>query len=313
VRRTTSIESRWPDGFGQDVEMTGTARDILTPADGGHPIVLATGAVTLTVSPMRKILAISTEPRHPREQELVGVRAGGASREALASVMGDVRGQPLFQLLDDFAGASLVAGWVWSQWNPEWLREMRARAPMAGQEGFKGPALNVCTGFAEGSSALDAFAGEAVGGQQRTEVLALENPDDPEGWHRMIVPAEPQFRRARRIDVWRDGDTIRIDAGFQDSGNTPDGPRAAIHEYRVHAVLDAATMIVRSLQALPLILPFAECPGATINASRMINQPVGEFRQRVIDQLAGPAGCTHLNDVLRALADVPELAAALPD
>ncbi|MDE2597436.1 MAG: DUF2889 domain-containing protein, partial [Sphingomonadales bacterium] len=27
----------------------------------------------------------------------------------------------------------------------------------------------------------------------------------------------------------------------------------------------------------------------------------------VLDQLRGPAGCTHLNDAMRALADVPRL------
>ena len=88
--------------------------------------------------------------------------------------------------------------------------------------------------------------------------------------------------------------------------------RTAIHEYRVYAEIDEADGTLLALQALPLILPFRECPGASMKAARMVGQNVGEFRQSVLDTLVGTIGCTHLNDVLRALADVPALAAMLP-
>jgi hypothetical protein len=312
VRRTTSIDSRWPEGWGQNSEMLGRGRDLLSPADGSPPVVIASGGFTITASLRREILAIWTDPRHPNDQALVGVRAGGASREALFDAMGDACGGPLFQLIDDFAGASLVAGWIWSHWDPDWGNRIRQQA-FSLAAGRKGPSVNICAGFAEGSSALDAENRPAITQQRRTDVPPLENPDDPAGWHEAIAPAGgPHMRRARRFDLWRDGESIRVDAGFQDSGNTPDGGRVAIHEYRVHAVIDAETMVVRSLQALPLILPFAECPAASINASRMVGHRIGDFRQRVIETLPGTQGCTHLNDVLRALADVPELARYLP-
>jgi hypothetical protein len=309
VRRTTSIESRWPNGSGREWELVGRARDVATPIDGGAPVELGRGGFTITASPRREIVAIRTEPRHPRDQELVGVRAGGASREAIGSVMDDIRHSPLFQLLDDFAGASLVAGWIWIHWDPDWQSTME-KMTLDAKSDFKGPRMNICTGFAEGSSALDASLGKV--GRTRTDVLPLENPADPAGWHAMEPPEGPVMRRARRIDLWREGASIVVDAGFQDSGNMPDGGRAAIHEYRIHAVIEAQTMVLQSLQAIPLILPFEECPGAAINALRMVGQRVDEFRQRVIETLPGTAGCTHLNDVLRALADVPELDSHLP-
>lgn len=312
VRRTTSIDSRWPEGWGQNSEMFGRARDLFSPADGSPPVAIASGAFTITASPRREILAISTNPPHPRDQRLVGVRAGGASREALSAALGDVRGTPLFQLVDDFAGASLVAPWIWSHWDPDWSNRIRQKGLSAGA-GQKGPSVNVCSGFAEGSSALDAGNRPTPGDRRRTDVPPLENPADPAGWHEAVaLPGGPQMRRARRFDLWRDGELIRVDAGFQDSGNTPEGGRVAIHEYRVHAVIDRETMVVRSLQALPLILPFPECPAASINASRMVGHRIGEFRQSIIETLPGTEGCTHLNDVLRALADVPELAGYLP-
>jgi hypothetical protein len=288
--------------------MVGRARDVATLAEGAAPVTLASGAFSITASPQREILSIATDPMHPRDQELVGVRAGAASRVALAKTMGDSLGAPIYQLIDDFAGASLVSGWIWAHWNPDWVRQMRE----GGAAARKGPRVNVCTGFAEGSSALDSFDAPATRTLDRNEVTLLVNPADPEGWHEMTGPAAgPYFCRARRIDVWEEGELLRVDAGFQDSGATPDGARVAVHEYRVFATLEPKTTVLRSLEVQALILPFAECPGAALKASKMVGQPVREFRQRVIDTLPHTDGCTHLNDVLRSLADVEQLATQL--
>jgi len=311
VRRTTTLETRWPDGLGGAIEMVGRARDAVTPADGGAPVVHASGALHITSSSQRQILSIATEPAHPRAQELVGVRAGGASREALGRAMGDVRGAPVYQMIDDFAGASLVCEWIWPQWRPELVRLKRA---IEGEERAR-RMLDVCTGWAEGSSAFAVFDAARPPDQNRTfdrtEVAPLQNPDDLQGWHEMSTFPGPSTRRARRIDLWADGDLLRVDAGFQDSGSTPDGARVAVHEYRVFAAFDADTTELRTLEVQPLILPFPECPGASLKAAKMLGQPVAEFRRRVIEDLSHTEGCTHLNDVLRSLADAPNLAALL--
>jgi hypothetical protein len=170
---------------------------------------------------------------------------------------------------------------------------------------------NVCTGFATGASSLDP-AGRPTD-QSRAEVVELENPDDALGWHPLAEQKGPQMRRARRIDIFRDGGLLQIDAGFQDSGTNPRGTRTAIHEYRVYAEVDSATMTLVSIQALPLILPFRECPGASVKVGRLVGRPLEGFREEVLTSLPGTLGCTHLNDVLRALADVPALAATLAE
>lgn len=307
VRRTTSIDSRWPDGYGLAWEMTGRARDLLTPADGSDPVGLAAGAFVITASPRREILAIGTTPDHPRAQELVGVRAGGASREALKAIMGDIAGTPLFQLLDDFAGASLVAGWIWSEWVADW-QTLARQSGLQKTSGRGGNMENICTGFATGASSLADEGRPAQDRQSRTEVGPLENPEDPFGWHPLTLQTQQEMRRARRIDLYRDGDLLHADVGFQDSGSNPRGGRTAIHEYRVHAEIDPATMTLVSIQALPLILPFRECPGASVKVGRLVGERVGDFRDQVLATLPGTLGCTHLNDVLRALSDVPALA-----
>ena len=291
--------------------MQGRGRDLLTPFNG-DPVELVTGEFRIRTSPMREILEISATPDHPRLSDMVGVRAGGASRHALAATLGDIRGTPTFQLLDDFAGASLVAGWIWSRWIDDWQAAMRSKGTQA-TAGNKGRMLNICTGFTAGASSLSEAGSVDHAHQSSTEVGPLLNPDDPVGWHIMTEQiGRPQARRARRIDVWRAEGVLKIDAGFQDSGPNPRGTRTAIHEYRVYAEIDEADETLLSLQVLPLILPFRECPGASMKAARMVGQNVADFRQAVLDTLVGTLGCTHLNDVLRAFADVPTLARLLP-
>jgi hypothetical protein len=311
IRRTSSIDSDWPDGFGQPWVMSGRARDLLTPFEGA-PAVLATGEFRIRTSTIREIMEIEVAPHHAQAQQMVGVRAGGASRHALADTLGDLRGTPLFQVLDDFAGASLVAGWIWSRWTPDWHDRMRA-ARTQSTAGNKGRMINICTGFTEGASSLAEDGSVDHADQSATEVGPLVNPDDSIGWHELPVQeGRPMARRARRIDIWRAEGVLKVDAGFQDSGPNPQGTGTAIHEYRVYAEIDESDGTLLTLQALPLILPFRECPGASMKAARMVGQKVGEFRHAVLDTLVGTIGCTHLNDVLRALADVPALAKMLP-
>ncbi|MDP3905969.1 DUF2889 domain-containing protein [Novosphingobium sp.] len=311
IRRTTSIDSDWPDGFGQPWDMVGRARDLLTPADGGEPRVLDSAEFRITASPIREILAIETTPAHPRVPELVGVRAGGASRQVLAGTLGELRGTPLFQLLDDYAGASLVAGWIWSQWRGDWASAPQ-RSAQQSTAGRKGRMDDICTGFTVGGSGFKPDGTPDNVNQSFTAVGPLENSDDPLGWHSMPFQEGPQKRRARRIDVWREDGLIKVDAGFQDSGSNPQGGRTAVHEYRVFAEIDCGTGQLLALQALPLILPYRECPGASVKATRMIGRNVAEFRDAVLETLPGTLGCTHLNDALRALADVPALIRLLP-
>ena len=120
------------------------------------------------------------------------------------------------------------------------------------------------------------------------------------------------MRRARRIDLWREGAMFRIDAAFQDSATSPDGGRVAVHEYLLSATADSRDLVVRTLQVDPRILPYGECLAATPNAELMLGVPLGDMRVRVLRTLSGTLGCTHLNDVLRSLADVPRLARLYP-
>jgi len=58
-------------------------------------------------------------------------------------------------------------------------------------------------------------------------------------------------------------------------------------------------------------LPWVECPTAATSAQRLIGVPADSLRATVRDTFVGPTTCTHLNDTLRSLEDVPALVGAL--
>jgi hypothetical protein len=119
------------------------------------------------------------------------------------------------------------------------------------------------------------------------------------------------MRRHRRIDVWREGDLLRIDAFFRDACWEPDGSQIALHEYTVDASVDAAALTLVSVAATPRVLPFPECQWAAPHAAVLAGMPVSGFRTSVQEALTELRACTHLNDMLRCLAEVPALARAL--
>ena len=201
------------------------------------------------------------------------------------------------------AGATLISAWAFAPWNAKGTASPeRVNARIRSMEG-------VCIGFRPGSSALELDGNSGIVANH-VAVLPLPHPDDPVGWHEMIERDRINFRRARRIDVWRDGDLLRIDSMFQDSAGAPGGGRVAIHQYRLTATADASTQTLLSIEATPGTLPFRECLAAPVNLPALLGTPLVELRSAVLNRLRKTAGCTHLNDMVRALAEVPMLAAS---
>jgi hypothetical protein len=120
------------------------------------------------------------------------------------------------------------------------------------------------------------------------------------------------MRRRRRIDVWGDDGGFAVECFFRDSHLDADGLETVIHEYTVHGAVDAATMRFTACDAEVGALPWMECPAAAASASRLVGTPVGDLRSRVRGTFVGTTTCTHLNDTLRSMADLPALVAAVP-
>jgi hypothetical protein len=308
VRRTSTVLMSWPDGIFEGLELSGRCRDLLTPEEG-EPVVLAQDGMLARTSLDRTIVSIEASPPVENLDGLVGARAGGALRSSLADVVPDLRnaGAPLYLLLDDIAGASLIAGFAWLRWRdhlPEFpgLRERTRTRSMVG----------ICSGFRPGASSLNSDGTLTTRPGFVMGVPPLADPDDPLGWHSLDDHPPMAMRRARRIDVWSEDGELRIDAMFRDSCWEPDGTEIAVHEYCVLASADPNGGTVTSVEAKPRVLPWVECPLAAGNVHKIVGVPLGDLRLEVLERIRSIDCCTHLNDALRSLAEVPVLASSLP-
>jgi Protein of unknown function (DUF2889) len=202
-----------------------------------------------------------------------------------------------YTLLDDVPVATLISGHALSA------------SGVLGEYTKSGylPVADQCAGFATGGLLMTSFeAGDPV------VVTGPEAPDldrdDPWAWHAMSPLPVHAMRRRRRIDVYDDRPgQVGIDAMFRDSYVRTDGVETIIHEYTLAAVVDVNTGVIIESRATPRVLPWQECPGAVASAERVTGMTLAELHFRVRQELCGTSTCTHLNDLLRSVADAAAL------
>ena len=132
----------------------------------------------------------------------------------------EVSGTPLHLLLDDVAGATLIAGFTFFKWADE-FPGMRDRLETSQHRDIRG----ICSGFSDGSSALRSD-GTLHGVSENTPVAPpLADAADPLSWHELDEPPRFAMRRARRIDVWQVDERMEFDAMFRDSSGHRPGAR----------------------------------------------------------------------------------------
>jgi len=308
ARRTTSIDMVWPDGLGAPLHLVGRARDLLTP-ESGEPVVLAEAEMRATIGDERRVGSIETVPERPGIQGLVGTQGGSYLRSAIDEVLPGEReaATPLYLLLDDIAGSSLIAGFVWTR-QPEVQEAMRRQRPT--EFGVRKGRV-ICSGLRPGGTAQLAISTGNDPGHGLRRAGALVTDDDEWAWHEFPERPVVAMRRHRRVDVSRDGGELVVDAFFRDSSWEPDGTEMALHEYTVAARVEVGTGTLTSVRANPHVLPFPECQWAPPHVDLLLGRPVDTFRTSVQTTLTEIQSCTHLNDMLRCLAEVNALASAL--
>ena len=109
-----------------------------------------------------------------------------------------------------------------------------------------------------------------------------------------------------------DADLV-VSAHFRDSFAEDDGTETMIHEYALRARFDPLGETVLAVGATALALPWSECASASASAATIRGARSRDLRDLVRRELVGTSTCTHLNDVLRALAPIPHLVRGLPD
>src|SRR5215207_1963175 len=310
ARRTSSLDMVWPDGIGTSLHLVGRARDLVTTR-AGDAVVVDEAAMHAVVDIERRITSIESTPAPPGIERLVGSQGGTYLRRAIDEALPGEReaATPLHLMLDDIAGTSLIAGFVWTRhMDAEEFAALRQQAPQGfGQRKGK----IICSGLRPGGSAQQAFAGEAESVHAIRTAGALVTDDDALAWHEFPERPVVSMRRHRRVDVTPVDGALEIDAFFRDSYWEPDGTEMALHEYNVAARVDATELTLVDVTATPRVLPFPECQWAPEHVVLLVGRPVQSFRADVQTTLTELQACTHLNDMLRCLTEVPALAAAI--
>jgi hypothetical protein len=305
IRRTTTIDSWWPEGPSGPLLVDARARDLI---GGPHPVVLDAAAFVLRIDGATRSI-VSMEPE--LDTSLKAIREapiGQGFRRTVASVFErggvDVGEHGVVHaLLDDLAVTTMISGYAHMRANPPTEDSPATRERFAGR-------VDLCAGYtAEGT------IGTWVAGLGHSPVPvgppapSLAAAPDDGGWHELPPAAPNSMRRTRRLDLrLREDGTVTIDAMFRDVYVAMDGAQDVLHEYGIDASYAATSNTITAIEATPHVLPWQECPAAAASAQFVVGVDVTSLRRRVLDELRGPSTCTHLNDELRFLADVGWLA-----
>jgi hypothetical protein len=242
-------------------------------------------------------------PHEPRASALVGAKATTGFRRLLAKALCNQaeQGSLLYQLLDDLPTAALVSGYAIGH----------AGATLSRMEARWQNNADLCAGWRTGGTIMiDVEAGKGPPLVTGPSALPVETSDDPHAWHTTAPLPPGSMRRRRRLDLHR-SDALHIDAMFRDSHVDAEGSETVVHEYTLRAEVDVETLEIRDICAVPRVLPWIECPMAAVSAGQLVGKSVQGFRARVRDELTGIGTCTHLNDMLRSLEDIPALQRSL--
>jgi len=351
IRRTTNIDTLRPEGLHADAVVDARARDLRTNLDGTSDVV-ATATLQARISPTRELLSISTSPEVPALCGLLGASVGAGFRSRFNEIVIDTgeEGSPLYLLLDDLAGATLVSGYALHRGGAldkeAVAGHARAKAagppakapsgppakaagPAAEPAAGPGPAAEPVAGpFPDLGAQGDICAGWAHDATMMVHVRGtgslpvplgppapvLEWDDDPLSWHVMGALTPHAVRRRRRLDLVAPpagAPEHRIDLHFRDSHVDDRGSETIMHEYTLSGSVDLRLGRIGTLSARANVLPWVECPGALASVRRVDGMELSELRYRIRKEFVGRSTCTHLNDTLRSLGDVPTLAAVL--
>ena len=304
VRRTTTIDQRRTEPGGP-MSVVASGRDLRTAADG-TTTVLDEVVVRAELDAAGTITELSAEPPEPGLEQLVGAHSSRGFRGKVDAALPAHRDRAtvLHQLLDDFPMAALISNYGSSREQEDFELPPESAERLA----------DLCAGWAREATMMGALEASGIFpipiGPPAPDLV---DADDPLAWHELEPMATRSVRRRRRLDleVGPDG-SLHVDVHFRDSHlGAGDEPEDVLHEYTLDGTVDAETLVVLTSEATARTLPWPECPGAVVSAPRVVGERVTDLRPLVHADFTGTTTCTHLNDVLRSLAGVANLAGHL--
>jgi hypothetical protein len=240
-------------------------------------------------------------PVSPALRSLTGTSLRHGFRKVIAAGHYAESGSLVAQLLDDLPVVVMVAGYstavegapVREQPNPD--------------------RIGVCMGWRPGGTVdLALMKSGTIPIRTGPPAPALD-AFDPSGWHSLPELERHAVRRLRQLDLTRTNGAFHVEAMFRDSHMDSDGHETVIHEYDLAAQIDMSTQEILAIESTPRVLPYRECPKAADSTRRVAGMSVSNVRRAVPTTLSGVSSCTHLNDLIRTLGDVPLLGRQIPD
>ncbi|WP_245620685.1 DUF2889 domain-containing protein [Cryptosporangium arvum] len=286
-----------PDGLPGAVVVDARARDLRTDPDG-NPVAAETHlSAEIDYHGGWRLTALCADPPDGRLTELLGASVAAGFRRRVQEVLPEqyADASRLHLLLDDFPVATLVSGVAFGA------------VPVGGDGPVHLPQTDLCSGWrSDGTIMLEITRDRIVPAVTGPEAPDLASADDL-AWHERPPLTPLALRRARRLDVWDEDGVLRLDSLYRDSHVDADGHETVVHEYTLSGRVDPDDFRIVDVVATPRVLPWIECPSAAASAQRLAGRPVRELRPAVRREFTGVSTCTHLNDQMRQLADVPAL------
>jgi hypothetical protein len=315
ARRTSHIDMVFDDRGPGTLGLRGRARDLSTDL-GERARVVAEASVDAHLDESKRLVSLATGPVEPAVQGLLGLEVGRGFRAALHDTAWQTSadGDPLHLLLDDLPVAALISGYA-KLYDSGGSQHSRTQGgdPSGAADGTVEPAAglvkeDICSGWRrDGTMMVSLRSGRGFPAPVGPPAPDLSTTD-PIGWHDIDELPPNSMRRRRLIDVVA-GDPLTVHAMFRDTHTGPDRIERVLHEYTVEATVHASTLRILTCHATPRSLPWPECPEAALSATRLEGRLAGELRSFVLRELRGTSTCTHLNDLLRSLAEIPPLVA----
>lgn len=304
IRRTSTIDTHRLEGLLGPSVVEAHARDLRTD-QMDRATVLDEAHVTARLDgPLHHLEAIETASPVDGLDALLGAVVGPGFRAKVDRAVPGLAGTGalLYLLLDDLPGATLVSGYA--------ILHAGVIARTAPDE-YLDARGDLCAGWAVDGSMMRIIRETGVNPTPHgPPALPITDGDDDLAFHD-VAPLEPfGMRRLRRLDVLEPpipGAPHPVEVLFRDTHVDADGNETIVHEYSVDVTVDAATRTVVDIRAHADVLPWKECPAAVDSARRLVGHTLADLRPWVRQTFTGTTTCTHLNDVLRGLADVDHL------
>lgn len=310
LRRSSSMQSIWPEGATGPHRLVGRARDLFTSPDVEAPQTLSEDWIEATLTPERLLASLHGSRHAETLGAFAGLSPGGDLRRAMAEEMPEEgkRDTLLHRLLDDMAGANFMASSAWYDWEPDGLEGYYRNIGLGSV--LERPVTGLCLSYVPGSEAMTPDGRTNEDQADHPRAVSPVSEADPFAWHDIVEIDAANHWRLRRTDLWVEEGVVHADAWFQDSSAVRGrhDVRTIFHEYGLRARFDPAEMTLTGIDVDPRVLPFGTCHAAPATANVLVGRSAREFREFVPKALRGTQGCTHLNDMLRALQDVSAMA-----